>query len=122
LSDIRFSQVATDRHTRIPSKPFIIRSACVDRLAMIEGDLRAARVQPEAPQPVAPQPEASVESSYAAPLAPAYVAPDDPVPAAPQQVAMTRNPNLNWPNPAAMQEHFEAAPREFHASPGDATR
>jgi localization factor PodJL len=106
LSDIRFSQAATDRHTQDSLEA--VHNALghvVDRLSMIEGDLRAARVQPEA----------SAESSYAAPPAPAYVAAADPMPAAPQQVAMTPQPKPELPNPAAMQEHFDAAPREFHA-------
>jgi localization factor PodJL len=116
LLDIRFSQAATDRHTQ-DSLEAVHNTLghVVDRLAMIEGDLRAARVQPEAPQPVAPPAEASAESSYAAPPALAYVAPADPMPAVPQQVAMTPQPKPELPNPAAMQEHFDAAPREFHA-------
>ena len=58
LSDIRFSQSETDRHTQDSLE--VVHNTLghvVDRLAMIEGDLRQARVQPVAPPPVMPQPE-----------------------------------------------------------------
>jgi localization factor PodJL len=121
LSDIRFSQAETDRHTQDSLEAVHnTLSHVVDRLAMIEGDLRAARAQPVTSQPAALQPEAPAERSYAAPPAPepapAYVAPPDPAPAAPPRVAMAPQPKPELPNPAALHEHFEAAPREFHAS------
>ena len=100
LSDIRFNQSETGRHTQ-DSLETVHNTLghVVDRLAMIEGDLRAVRVQPvasppempSAPQPAPPQADAS------------------PVAAAPQ-------PKPELPNPAAAQEHFAAAPREFHAA------
>jgi localization factor PodJL len=65
----------------------------VDRLAMIEGDLRTVRAAPVMETPPAP-PQAA---------APRVVLP-------PQL-----KPEL--PNPAAAQEHFATAPREFHAAP-----
>src|SRR6202044_1051031 len=55
LSDIRFSQTETDRHTQ-DSLEAVHNTLghVVDRLAMIEGDLRAGRTQPAAPQPETP--------------------------------------------------------------------
>lgn len=82
LSDIRFSQSETDRHTQ-DSLEAVHNTLghVVDRLAMIEGDLRAARAQPVAPQPQTP----------------------------PQ-------PKPELPNPAAAQELFATAPREFQTA------
>ena len=95
LSDIRFSQSETDRHTQ-DSLEAVHNTLghVVDRLAMIEGDLRnvrAAPVAPQAPQPAPPQ-------------------------AAAPRIAMPPQPKPELPNPAAAQEHFAAAPREFHAA------
>jgi localization factor PodJL len=98
LSGIRFSQSQTDRQTQ-ESLEAVHNTLghVVDRLAMIEGDLRTVRVQP--PQPSAPSPPAPPQ---AAPVAPR-------VAAAPQL-----KPEL--PNPAAAQSHFATAPREFQAA------
>jgi localization factor PodJL len=71
----------------------------VDRLAMIEGDLRAVR--PAAVPPPAPVPAAQ-------PIPAPHVA-MPPQPASPP-------PRPELPNPAAAQAHFAAAPREFHAA------
>ncbi|MEA2911470.1 MAG: localization factor PodJL, partial [Bradyrhizobium sp.] len=100
LSGIRFSQSETDRQTQ-ESLEAVHNTLghVVDRLAMIEGDLRTVRVQPVAPQPSAPSPTAP---SQAAPVAPR-------VAAAPQL-----KPEL--PNPAAAQSHFATAPREFQVA------
>jgi len=101
LSDIRFSQSKTDRQTQDSLEA--VHSTLghvVDRLALIEGDLRAVRSAP------APQPE--------------------PAPVTPH-IAMTAQPKPELPNPAAVEAsslqvpsspafHFEAAPREFHAA------
>src|SRR5713101_1337695 len=99
LSDIRFSQLETDRHTQ-DSLEAVHNTLghVVDRLAMIEGDLRSVRSQPVAPQPVTPP----------APQAP-------PPQAAVPRVAMPPQPKPELPNPAAAQAHFAAAPREFRA-------
>ncbi len=92
LSDMRFGQTETERRTQDSLE--VVHNTLghvVDRLAMIEGDLRAARaapVPPPAPVP-APQP---VPSPRAAP------------------------PRPELPNPAAAQPHFSAAPRDFHAA------
>jgi localization factor PodJL len=98
LSDIRFSQTETDRHTQ-DSLEAVHNTLghVVDRLAMIEGDLRSARAQPAAPPP-----EARPEPLAALPVEP---------PAA--RVAAPPQPKPELPNPAAAQAAFTAAPREF---------
>ena len=99
MSDIRFSQSETDRRTQDSLEA--VHSTLghvVDRLAMIEGDLRTARALPAAPQlqmPPAPEPVAA--------------------PAAAPRVAMPPQPKPELPNPAAAHEHFATAPREFQA-------
>ena len=125
LSDIRFSQTETDRHTQ-DSLEAVHNTLghVVDRLAMIEGDLRAVRAQPSAPQAEAPPaavyetPPAPVEPVHAALAEPAYAPPPLPAydePPALPRVAMAPQPKPELPNPAAMQEHFDTAPREFHS-------
>jgi localization factor PodJL len=111
LSDIRFSQSANDRQTQ-DSLETVHNTLghVVDRLAMIEGDLRAARAQPVAPPPVAPQPVAPPAPQPA----PAPAA--SPAAAAPR-VVMAPQPKPELPNPAAAKEHFVPAPREFQAAP-----
>jgi localization factor PodJL len=96
LSDIRFNQSETSRHTQ-DSLETVHNTLghVVDRLAMIEGDLRTVRVQP-----VAPPPEMPSAPQFAPPLA----------------AAMEPQPKPELPNPAAAQGHFAAAPREFHAA------
>jgi localization factor PodJL len=105
LSDVRFSQSEIDRRTQ-DSLETVHNTLghVVDRLAIIEGDLRNVRVQPVAPPPE-PAPRQTIAPQAAAPQAAA------PRPAMPPQA----KPEL--PNPAAAQEHFAAAPREFHAAP-----
>lgn len=112
LSDIRFSQAETNRSTQDSLEA--VHSALghvVDRLSMIEGDLRAVRTAPPAPQPMAmPMPMAA--SMEPAPMA------REPRPQAQQQPKYDPKPEL--PNPAAAQlaphSSFAAAPREFHAA------
>ncbi|HEX9587984.1 MAG TPA: hypothetical protein VGA15_09590 [Bradyrhizobium sp.] len=99
LSDIRFSQTEAGRHTQESLEA--VHSTLghvVDRLAIIEGDLRTVRVQPVAPQ---------AETTPAPPSAPA---------AAPA-IATAQQPKPELPNPAASQSHFATAPREFQAGP-----
>jgi localization factor PodJL len=100
LSDIRFNQSETDRHTQ-DSLEAVHNTLghVVDRLATIEGDLRAARSQPVAPQPVTPP--------VPQPAPPQAVAP---------RVGMAPQPKPELPNPAAAQAQFATAPREFHAA------
>ena len=114
LSDIRFSQTETNRSTQ--DSLDAVHSALghvVDRLSLIEGDLRAVRTAPPAP---APQP-----MPMAAPMEPAPPMAREPRPQA-QQPKYDPKPEL--PNPAAQQQAqsafaqaaFSAAPREFHAA------
>jgi len=94
LSDMRFSQSETDRHTQDSLE--VVHNTLghvVDRLALIEGDLRTARAAQVAAPP-APPPQA------AAPRA-----------ASPMQPAPAPQPRPELPNPAAAQ--FAAAPRQF---------
>jgi localization factor PodJL len=107
LSDIRSRQNDTDRQTQ-DSLEAVHNTLghVVDRLAMIEGDLRAVRTAP--PPPAAP---------VAAPApAPTFIE-REPAPreAMPEQARQElHRPEL--PNPAALQPHFVAAPRDFHAA------
>ena len=100
LSDMQFRQSETGRQTQDALE--VVHNTLghvVDRLAMIEGDLRVVRsapVPPPAPVP-APQP------------VPAPRAAMPPQPASPP-------PRPELPNPVAAQPHFAAAPREFHAA------
>jgi localization factor PodJL len=100
LSDMQFRQSETGRQTQDALE--VVHNTLghvVDRLAMIEGDLRSVRtapVPPSAPIP-APQP------------VPAPRAAMPPQPALPP-------PRPELPNPVAAQPHFAAAPREFHAA------
>lgn len=104
LSDIRFSQTETDRHTQ-GSLEAVHNSLghVVDRLALIEGDLRAARSAP---------------AQTATPPVP--VPPVEPQPVGLQTAERQASPELQpkpeLPNPAAAQAFFVAAPRDFGAS------
>jgi localization factor PodJL len=118
LSDIRFSQAETDRHTQ-DSLEAVHNTLghVVDRLSTIEGDLRTVRVQPAAPQAAAPSYAAPApsapEPSYSvteAPPVPQYAEPEAMQPVTMPQI----KPEL--PNPAAKAEHFAAAPRDFRAA------
>ncbi len=110
LSDIRFNQAETNRHTQDSLEA--VHSALghvVDRLSLIEGDLRAVRTAPPAP---APQPM-QMPMPMAAPMEPAAMARE------PRQQPPTYDPKPELPNPAAAQgaqAAFVAAPREFHAA------
>jgi localization factor PodJL len=98
LTDIRFSQTERDRHTQ-DSLEAVHNTLghVVDRLATIEGDLRAVRSTPTAPPPEAPPtaPQAAPEAS---------------------RVAMPPQIKPELPNPVVAEAHFEAAPREFRAA------
>jgi localization factor PodJL len=105
LSDIRFSQAETDRRTQ-DSLEAVHNSLghVVDRLSMIEGDLRAVRAAPPASEPVA------------APSMPVEPAPMTRGATVPQQPAKTDPFRPELPNPAAAQATFAAAPREFQGA------
>ncbi len=113
LSDIRFSQSETDRRTQ-DSLETVHNTLghVVDRLSTIEGDLRGARATPVAAQSSRAPFEMQGEAPRAA-TPQAFTPPPVMQPAAPPL-----KPEL--PNPAALQgdpqEHFDAAPREFHAA------
>jgi localization factor PodJL len=96
LSDIRFSQTETDRRTQ-DSLETVHNTLghVVDRLAMIEGDLRVARAAPVPPPTEIPEPQ---------------------VPPLQPRMAMPLPPKPELPNPAAEQAAFAAAPREFAAA------
>ncbi|MDH2343794.1 hypothetical protein [Bradyrhizobium sp. SSUT77] len=110
LSDIRFSQAETTRSTQDSLEA--VHNALghvVDRLSMIEGDLRTVRTAPPA---AAPQP---MPMPMAAPMEPAPMAREP----RPQQQPPKYDPKPELPNPAAAQAAqaaFVAAPREFHAA------
>lgn len=113
LSDIRFNQAETNRSTQDSLEA--VHNALghvVDRLSMIEGDLRNVRTAPPAP---APQPM-PMPMPMAAPVEPAPMARE------PRQQAQQHpkyDPKPELPNPAAAQAAqaaFAAAPREFHTA------
>ncbi|HZC46796.1 MAG TPA: hypothetical protein VE243_09985, partial [Candidatus Acidoferrum sp.] len=119
LSDIRFNQAETDRHTQ-DSLEAVHNTLghVVDRLAMIEGDLRTARVQMPATRAEEPSAAEHVPPSavaFDAAPASAFEA-HAPIETDPPPVAMVAEPKPELPNPAAMPEHFDAAPREFHSA------
>jgi localization factor PodJL len=126
LSDIRFSQAETDRHTQ-DSLEAVHNTLghVVDRLSMIEGDLRIVRTQAPTPS-AAPQAIAAEAPGY---MAPARSAPEPsyspPEPAeleshyseetSASRIAMA-NAAPETPDPAPAQDAFAAAPRDFHAA------
>ncbi|MGH6779256.1 MAG: hypothetical protein ACRECL_14815 [Bradyrhizobium sp.] len=95
LSDIRFSQSETNRHTQDSLEA--VHSTLghvVDRLTAIEGDLRADTSQADIAPPLVPIPR-------------------EPQ-AAPPRESVPPQPRPELPNPAAAQAAFVAAPRDFH--------
>jgi localization factor PodJL len=132
LSDIRFSQAETDRHTQ-DSLEAVHNTLghVVDRLSTIEGDLRTVRTQPAASPAVAavgtsfvPAASAPGPSSYSVPE-PSYSAPEEEAaeptyvePEATSLEPMAPAPQFEpeLPNPVAAPEHFAAAPRDFHSA------
>lgn len=107
LSDIRYSQSETDRRTQ-DSLETVHNTLghVVDRLAMIEGDLRAVRAAPVTAQP------SSAPAVTMREEAPRAAMPSS----APPAYTPAPQPKPELPNPAARQETFAAAPREFHAA------
>jgi localization factor PodJL len=112
LSDIRFSQTETNRNTQ-DSLEAVHNTLghVVDRLAMIEGDLRSARAAP--PQPVAMAAPAPVEPKFE---------PKVEQKAEPARAAMPPQARPELPNPAAAQAPFQAAPRDFRPATPPATQ
>ena len=105
LSDIRFGQSETDRRTQ-DSLETVHNTLghVVDRLAMIEGDLRSVRSAPA-------QPAASPAPAPAP--APATF---EPPPAPHETMPAAEQPRPELPNPAATEAQFAAAPREFQVA------
>jgi localization factor PodJL len=102
LSDIRFSQTETQRNTQ-ESLETVHNTLghVVDRLAMIEGDLRTTRAVPPSPPP-------------------AFGAPAQAEPAAePRPTATAAHTRPELPNPAATQTSLVAATRDFETAPRD---
>ncbi|UFZ02958.1 hypothetical protein LQG66_27430 [Bradyrhizobium ontarionense] len=120
LSDIRFSQTETDRNTQ-DSLETVHNTLghVVDRLAMIEGDLRNVRATASQPIPLPPL-AAPIEPPMPAARAPAPQAYAEPVRAEPPYRPELPNPAAEQPaahivNPAASQPAFASAPRDFRA-------
>jgi localization factor PodJL len=117
LSDMRFSQTETDRHTQDSLE--VVHNTLghvVDRLAMIEGDLRAVRAPVAAPvqgpmQAAVPQPAPRPTASAA------MVPPPRPDMQNPAQGAMQVRPPQPPTPPKPPTKQFDAAPREFAATP-----
>ena len=137
LSDIRYSQAETDRQTQDTLEAVNnTLGHVVDRLTMIEGDLRTERAQPAPASAVA-----AVAPSFATPAPfepePSYSAPTEPEPEvepeprvvaepSPERIAMatqakpeTPPATPSEPPPIPPQQAFIAAPREFHAAAPD---
>src|SRR5689334_8177490 len=99
LSDMRFSQTEAGRNTQVSLEAVHgTLGHVVDRLAMIEGDLRTVRTAPALEKPPAP-------SAPPPPISPAMETVAPPVAMPPP---LEVKPEL--PNPAATQAVFEAAP------------
>ncbi len=106
LSDIRFGQSETDRRTQDSLET--VHSTLghvVDRLSTIEGDLRTVRTAPPAAPESSPPPIEVLEEAPR-PMTPLQTWPQQSKPELPNPAALQANP----------QDHFEAAPREFHAA------
>jgi localization factor PodJL len=119
LSDIRFGQAETDRHTQ-GSLEAVHNTLghVVDRLTMIEGDLRSAHVQTASLKTrEAPGPEFSAPAALAHEVlqSPSFEAPLAPTQAERPTAEMTAQGEPDLPDPAQAQNHFDAAPREFHS-------
>ena len=112
LSDIRFSQSETDRRTQ-DSLETVHNTLghVVDRLAMIEGDLRAVRTAPprRSRRPAAARARRAPMTAREAARACRARPPQAMRAAAEARIAESRRGT-------APQEHFAAAPREFHAA------
>lgn len=141
LSDMRFSQSETDRHTQDSLE--VVHSTLghvVDRLAKIEGDLRTVSEAAPTPRMAAPHSPASAVSAPVTTQAASVPAPPRPQMANPVKPQAAPPVELSKPEPAKIevskapsagansgiepsqievrppQAHFEAAPREFAAT------
>ena len=128
LSDIRYSQSETNRHTQDSLET--VNSTLghvVDRLAMIEGDLRTVRSAPAPEMAPAPAFEPAATPAFEPAAAPAFEPAPAPVEPEAPRFSMPPQTRPELPNPAAAESprfappaadapHFTAAPREFHAA------
>lgn len=115
LSDMRFSQSETDRHTQDSLE--VVHSTLghvVDRLARIEGDLRAVSAAPTAKPAPAVAPIQHAPAPRPAAAAPAMSAPPQMRPQMPNPVKPQAAPPQVEVRPP--QAHFDAAPRDFAAT------
>jgi localization factor PodJL len=116
LSDIRHGQTETDRHTQ-DSLEAVHNTLghVVDRLAMIEGDLR--NVRQVSPQPEPPPLAPPIEPNAAAPR---FSTPEPQADVFTQDSYRPEPFKPELPNPAetqiTSQMPFAAAPRDFHAA------
>ena len=105
LSDIRFSQSETGRHTQ-DSLEAVHNTLghVVDRLAMIEGDLRAVRPAPAAPQPKPELQNPAAAQGYFAAAPREFQASQTPIPAvaavAPRAISEILEPHTAPPRAA----------------------
>lgn len=114
LSDMRYSQSETDRHTQDSLE--VVHSTLghvVDRLAHIEGDLRERRTAPSSFAPPAPRGESQRAGSPAS--MPPQQPPELPNPALAQVQANSR-PLVQEP-PALRDITIETSGRDEHAAP-----
>lgn len=121
LADMRFSQTETDRHTQDSLE--VVHSTLghvVDRLAIIEGDLRNARAAP--PPTPAPAPKLTSAPKDPPPRGPSPVTPvAPPVSSGPGGSGYTSRPPKDSDAETSNTPHmrleprmtFDAAPREF---------
>ncbi|MBR1135476.1 MULTISPECIES: tetratricopeptide repeat protein [Bradyrhizobium] len=119
LSDIRFSQTETDRNTQ-DSLEAVHNTLghVVDRLAMIEGDLRNVRATSSQPAAILAPPIEAPMPAARAPAPQTYAEPARPEPAYRPELPnpATEQPSAQIVSPAANQAAFAAAPRDFHAA------
>jgi len=122
LSDIRFSQTETHRNTQ-DSLETVHNTLghVVDRLAMIEGDLRAARVAPPSLATIAARAQAELAAEPPREAMPAQSRPELPNPAAAQTSFATAGRDFEAAprDFQAVSRDFQAAPRDFQAAPRD---
>ena len=115
LSDMRFSQTETDRHTQDSLETVhTTLGHVVDRLARIEGDLRAVRPAPPRRPPPAPPPPRDPQCRRAAPRR----RPDSSTPLRGAAQGDAPPPKPQLPNPAALRD---CQPRRPTSMPRRAT-
>jgi localization factor PodJL len=103
LSDIRLNQAEAERHTQNSLEGLnSTLGHVVNRLTMIEGDLRTVRVVSDAPELAVSLPQPTQPARVTQPITP--------------RAAMAPQTKPELPNPAKAEGVFAAAPRDFHAA------